>query len=503
MEPLLNKANKGSSSEIQLTTEYFNELFGMSSDVKFKKHTITSEGKTDPPLICTLIYSEVLVDVKKLWESVARLEGSVFINSKLKEEEVIEDPQDEFKVSRVFPSSTIKEDVEENVFSGMVLMLFEELELLFMFSLPSIPNRSPEETSSEISIRGPRDGFIEDISVNLGLIRKRYKTASLENQAFTIGKRSKTKINLLYVKDVVNPETIEKVKRKISSINTDILLGTTELEEFLSDSKFNLIPLFDYTGRPDYAVASLNNGRFAILVDGSPTALIGPGNITLLLKAAEDRHTPSYYTNFEYFFRIFGLMVSIFLPGFYIALISFQLDQLPFPFLATITVSRFGLPISPQQEAFLILGLFELFREAGITLPKAIGQSLAVVGGLIIGDAAIRGGITSPTMLVVAGTTAVATYTLINQSLGGIVSMARFFVLFLSSVLGLFGFFLGVFSIVLYLSRLQIFGLPYLAPISPLSLKDLLGGGVFVKPYLFRKKRAEMLKTKDRTKGNR
>ncbi|MBR8646118.1 spore germination protein [[Brevibacterium] frigoritolerans] len=100
--------------------------------------------------------------------------------------------------------------MEENVFSGMVLMLFEELELLFMFSLPSIPNRSPEETSSEISIRGPRDGFIEDISVNLGLIRKRYKTASLENQAFTIGKRSKTKINLLYVKDVVNPETIEK-----------------------------------------------------------------------------------------------------------------------------------------------------------------------------------------------------------------------------------------------------------------------------------------------------
>lgn len=247
MEPLLNKANKGSSSEIQLKTEYFNELFGMSSDVKFKKHTITSEGKTDPPLICTLIYSEVLVDVKKLWESVARLD-SVFINSKLKEEEVIEDPQDEFKVSRVFPSSTLKENVEENVFSGMVLILFEELELLFMFSLPSIPNRSPEETSSEISIRGPRDGFIEDISVNLGLIRKRYKTASLENQAFTIGKRSKTKINLLYVKDVVNPETIEKVKRKIFSINTDILLGTTELEEFLSGSKFNLIPFLIIQG---------------------------------------------------------------------------------------------------------------------------------------------------------------------------------------------------------------------------------------------------------------
>ncbi|RRN69307.1 spore germination protein [Peribacillus simplex] len=502
MEPLLNKVNEGSSKEIQLKTEYFNELFGMSSDVKFKKHTITSFGKTDPPPICILIFSEVLVDVKKMWESLERLEGNVLINSKLKEDEVIEDPQDEFKVSRIFPLTTTKEEVEENVFSGMVLMLFEELELLYMFSLPSIPNRSPEETSNEISIRGPRDGFIEDISVNLGLIRKRYKTASLENQSFTIGKRSKTKINLLYVKDVVNPEIIEKVKRKISSINTDVLLGTTELEEFLSGSKFNLVPVFDYTGRPDYTVASLNNGRFAILVDGSPTALIGPGNITFLLKAAEDRHTPSYFTNFEYFFRIIGLLVSIFLPGFYIALISFQLDQLPFSFLATITVSRFGLPLSPQQEAFLILGLFELFREAGITLPRAIGQSLAVVGGLIIGDAAIRGGITSPTMLVVAGTTAVATYTLINQSLGGIVSIARFFILFLSSILGLFGFFLGVFTIVLYLSRLQVYGLPYLAPISPISFKDLLGGGVFDKPYLFKKKRPEMLKTKDKTKGN-
>ncbi|AOH54600.1 hypothetical protein ABE28_009585 [Peribacillus muralis] len=501
MEPLFDKHNDGSASGIQLKSEYFTELFNMSSDIKFKKHIIESDGISDAPLSCMLIFSEVMIDVKKMWESVARLEGSLLSQISLMEEEGAEHGQVEFKFSRINPLTTTSEEIGENVFSGMVLMLFEELGLLYMFALPNIPNRSPEETSTEISIRGPRDGFIEDISVNLALIRKRYKSASLVNQSFIIGKRSKTKINLLYVKDIADQNIIKQVTEKISSIETDILLGTTELEQFLSGSRFKFVPLFDYTGRPDYAVASLNNGRFAILVDSAPTALIGPGNITFMLKAAEDRHTASYYTNFEYFFRIIGLIISVFLPGFYIAIISFQLDQLPFSFLATITVSRFGLPISPQQEAFLIMGLFELFREAGVTLPRAIGQSLAVVGGLIIGDAAIRGGITSPTMLVVAGTTAVATYTLINQSVGGIVSIARFFVLFLSSILGLFGFFLGVFSIVLYLSRLQIYGLPYLAPISPLSFKDILGG-VFVKPYLFKKKRAAMLKTKDKSKGN-
>ncbi|MDQ0272850.1 spore germination protein [Cytobacillus purgationiresistens] len=502
MKPKSTTQDKIKNQEpIILTEAYFKEVFNNSADVNFKKYYLNSVGKeSKATLRCLLIYSEVMIHMDKLNESIANLEDNLKYEMNLKEEEKLNLPVNELQMRSLPPAETSKEDIADHIFSGMVLILFEEQELLYMYALPKIPNRKPEETNAEISVRGPRDGFVEDISINLALIRKRYKTATLVNETFEIGERGKTKISLLYVSDIMNEKIVDQVREELSKIDTDVILSTTDLEEVLSGHKYALVPLFNYTGRPDFVVASLNNGRFAILIDGSPNALMGPGNLTSILKTAEDRYAQYYYTNFGIMIRLAGLLIAIFLPGFYIALSSFHLDQLPFPYLATITVSRMGLPLSPQLEALMVMSLFELFKEAGITLPKAIGQTLTVVGGLIIGDAAIRGGLTSPTMLVIAGTSAVSAYTLVNQSLSTTVSIVRLAVLLLSSILGLFGFFLSVFAIVLYLSRLEVFGLPYLAPISPFSFKDTFGG-LFPKPYLLDKKRSSMLKTKDKSKG--
>ncbi|MFO1446322.1 spore germination protein [Bacillus sp. Bva_UNVM-123] len=479
-----------------MNVHYFKSLFSNSSDVKFANHFFTSDHSNDV-ISCTIFYSNVMIDSERLAETIIKLEDYFLRQMKMKR--MRECFEEDLQFTLV-PPTTDKEEIAEKLFSGYVFVLFEHLGALFAFNLQKIPNRQTEETGSEVSYRGPRDGLVEDICTNIALIRKRYKTSTLVNESFELGKRGKTKVSLLYVKDVINNSIVEEVRRKLSSMaDVNVVLGTAELEDTLIEHKFSIVPLLDYSGRPDFLVASLDIGRFVILVDGAANAIVGPGNLTHLLSAAEDRHVPYYYVNFEMILRFLGLTVSVLLPGFYISLVSFQLEQLPFPFLATITISRQGLPLSPPLETFLVLTLFELFREAGITLPRAIGQTLAVVGGLIIGDAAIRGGLTSPTMLVVSGVTAVATFTLVNQSLAASVSIMRLWILLLSSILGLFGFFLGIFSIVLYVSRLQSFGVPYLAPISPIFFKDLFTG-VFIKPYLLKKKRADILRTKDKTR---
>jgi len=395
-----------------------------------------------------------------------------------------------------------RSNVESLLFAGHLIVFFALQGCFFSMDISQLPQRQPEESNTEISIKGARDAFTEDINTNVALIRKRLPTCSLHNERYVLGTRSGTKVSLLYISDIIQPQIIDEARNRLKRIEVDALVASNQLEEALSDSSLSIFPLLDYIGRPDFASTCLLRGRFIILVDGSPMALIAPCNLLELLKTPEDAYFPYYFVIFERMLRLLGLFIAIFLPGFWIALTSYDLDQIPFPLLATITTSRFGLPFSTPMELLLMLAMFELFREAGIRLPKAVGQTIAVLGGLIIGDAAIRAGLTSPTMLVVSATTAVATFTLVNQTLTGTVSLIRIYVLLWASVLGMFGFFIGMMSLLAYLSVLKSFGLPYLSPVSPLVWKDVVAG-VLAKPWSFYKKRPKMLNTVDTTRQGR
>lgn len=375
----------------------------------------------------------------------------------------------------------------ERLFAGIVILLFSDRESFYEFNIASLPARKPEESTMELSLKGPRDGFVEKLSVNIALVRMRMRTPNLHIEYFIIGTETKTEIGLLYMADQAKPELVEEAKRRLRSILIPSLQGAGELEELISDRPKSLFPLVNYVGRPDFVVQSLMKGRVAILVDGTPASLIAPGNMTLLIKSPEDAHLPFYYVSMERLLRLIGLFVAMFLPGFWIALCSFNTDQIPFSLLATVTMSRIGLPISATMEMFLMLVMFELFREAGVRLPRPVGQTVSVVGGLIIGDAAIRAGITSPTMLVVAAVSAVSTFTLVNQSLAGSVSVIRFYVLILSSIFGMYGYFVSMFSVLLYMCSLESFGLPYMAPLAPIRFKELVVA-VLNKPWSSYKK---------------
>lgn len=368
------------------------------------------------------------------------------------------------------------------VFSGSLIVFREGTPFFHVFDISSVPQRKPQESNTEVSIKGPKDSFTEEVNVNISLIRKRMKSEQLYCESFTLGSLSKTEVSLLYLNDKANKEMIEEVRKRLADFQGESVISSGQLEQWLADRSFSLFPLFDYVTRPDFVIESMLRGRFTLIVNGSPSVLIGPINVFELIKSPEDVHFPYYLVLFGRFIRIVGLVIAIFLPGFWVSLSSVNMDQLPFALLATVTVSREGLPLPIGLEAIFILGLFELLREAGVRMPTVLGQTISIVGGIIIGDAAIRAGLASPTMIVIIALTAVASYTLVNQSLVGTVSILRLYTLLLSIFLGVYGLFIGFLSILIYLSKLESFKIAYLEPIASLTFKEYLAA-LFVNPF--------------------
>lgn len=452
-----------------VTEEGLRQLFDKCADINIHQYQLGEPAYSQTVI---LVYCEGLADTKQINQYVLpRLESMIH--------ETKFDP--ELSIELELTRLTQMEEIVIRVFSGQLVLYFSSLNALFALDIAAPPKRVPSESNTEISIKGSKDAFVESLQTNVALVRSRLRTTSLRYEQFTIGTRSESKVALLYIEDFIRPEILAEARTRLNDIETDTLLGSSQLEELLSDSCYSLFPLLSYTGRPDFVVDCLVHGRFAILVEGSPMAVIAPVNLTLLLKSPEDIYSPFYIVSFELFIRIIGLMIALYLPGFWVALATYNMEQLPFQLLATLVMTRHGLPLPGPLEAFLMLGLFELFREAGIRLPKGVGQTIAVVGGIIVGDAVITAGLASTTMLVVCALTAVATFTIVNQTLGGAVTIVRFIVLLCSALLGMYGFILASIAIVLYLSKLESFGVPYLSPVSPLKPKDLLAA-IFKKP---------------------
>ncbi|WP_040206760.1 spore germination protein [Neobacillus jeddahensis] len=463
--------------------ENLQQLFNHSSDIEIKDHRSQTDSwimvyckpLTDPSLVQSFILPSFEMDSPS---------SSIY---------------DSMKLEIISKQATSAEKIEEAVFSGK-LMVIPSGENVFFYDMSKFPSRQPDESVAEVSIRGPKDGFVEDISTNIALIRKRLRTSSLVIEDYTIGNRTNTKVSLLFIKDIINAQLLSDIQGRLTSINVDILTSTSMLMEYLMNNKFSLIPLITYSGRADFVVESINQGRFVIIVDGAPTALIAPTDLSLLFKTPEDDNTSFYFASLERILRFIGLFITTFLPGFFTALITHNVGQLPLPLIATITVSRLGLPFSPLLEMLLMLIMFELFKEGGARLPKGIGQTVAVLGGLIIGDAAIRGGITSPTTLVVIGVTAISSFTLANQSLSGNLFFIRIFVLLLSYSMGIYGFVLSMMFVFLYMSRLKSFGVPLLSNIASPDGRDIFY--TFIRfPFSFMKKRDSSLFTKDGTRS--
>lgn len=472
---------------------FLNQYFRHSVDVKIRKFDAGSEH--NHPI--TLVYCEPMTDIKQLNDVVLPRLADLF-------REHADPGIEAISRNRFLPLNPIEEPdllhhLSLQVYSGKLAIYFEEKQAFFSLDISSPPGRNPEEASTEAAVKGSRDGFTENLTTNIGLIRKRLRTPSLCVEEILKGTRGESRIALFYIQDIINPEILEEARARLNGIDTDAIIGTSFIESIVTGSKMrSIFPLTDYSGRPDYVCDALLAGRFAVLVDGNPIATVAPVTLMNLLISPEDSNTPFYIVSVQKALRIFGLMIGLFLPGFYVALTSFNLEQIPVPLLATISNSRHGLPFPVPFETFIMLFLFEIFNEAGRRLPQAIGQTITVVGGLIIGDAAIRAGITSPTIIVAVAIAIVASSTLENQTLSGTAAHLRIAIMLLSSIFGMFGFLISFIGLVLYLSSLESYGVPYLSPNSPFVKSDFTEA-VLKKPSDSIKKRPRTLRPLDKT----
>lgn len=361
----------------------------------------------------------------------------------------------------------------QGLIDGGCLYFLEGMSEFYVLSTPAYHQRSITAPQNEAVIRGPHNGFIEDMTVNLYLIRKQIATPNLAVHYFTLGKSAPKQVALVYMKNLANPELVKKVESRLKKISLDAVLSSGYIQELTEDNSYSIFPQHINTERPDHTSYYLLNGYVAILLDGDPTALIVPASFFTFFKTPDDYSNRWMIASFVRFVRLIGFITAFQLPAIYIATVSFHSNVLPLQLFFTIQGSLTRVPFPPLVEAMLLELIFELLREAGLRLPNRVGQTIGIVGGLVIGDAIVKAGMVSYTMIIVVALTAISSFLIPSNEMGSAIRFMRFPLMIAASLFGYIGITFGLALIFIHLCKLESFGQPYLRPLSPINLQEL------------------------------
>jgi hypothetical protein len=408
-------------------------------------------------------------------------------------------------VKKLVPSADVqlssdKKDIESNLLSGYVMLTIGENanELVFIAAKKQL-NRSISPPEVEFSVIGPKEAFVESIDQNLYLIRKRLPIKELVVENMQVGKLSKTHVAVLYIDNIVDKTNVETVLQRIKDIEFDEIADSSYIVQLISDNENSPFPQLLDSERPDRISAVLAEGKVAILVDGSPHALVGPTTLTEFYSSFED-----YYLNWiiAFFFRLvrfFSVIFSILVTPVYVAVLSYHYELIPKDLLGTMITSRRVVPFPPILEALILELTIELLREAGARLPTKVGQTIGIVGGIVIGTASVEAGLTSNVLLIIVALAALASFTTPIYRMGNTIRLLRFPFLLMAEVWGLVGILVGFSFLLTHLLRLTSLGRPYLEPMYPPRVSDFKDAIVRLS---FRKqsKRPQFLRTEDTTR---
>ena len=356
------------------------------------------------------------------------------------------------------------EDMVKAVLSGDSAIFVEGCEKGLVIATRGWPGRGVSEPSTENVVRGPREGFTETIRFNTVLVRRRIRDTKLKFKAISYGTRSKTDVVVTYIEDIAKPELVEEVMTRLDKYVIDAILDSGYIEQLIEDSWKSPFPQTQATERPDKFAASLLEGKVGILVDTSPFGIIVPATLNAFYQASEDYYQRWQIMSFTRILRYLVSVLSFTLPGLYVAVLNFHPDILPTPFAITIAASRDAITFSTVTEIILMEIIFELFREAGIRAPGAIGHVVSLVGGLVIGQALVDANIISPMIIIIIAFTAICTFGIPDYNLTSAFRLVRYLFILLSAMLGLYGFLIAMLLVLAHLSSLESFKTPYLAP---------------------------------------
>ncbi len=392
---------------------------------------------------------------------------------------------------------TSMEELYEFILLGHTVLLIEGMKEALLVGSPNGAIRSVNEPTSESLLRGPRIGFTEVLSENTSMLRRQGLNKSLEMKKFQVGSRIKKDLVIAYIKDIVNPDLLEEVKRRISKIDMDFLPESGYVEQLIEDNYLSPFQQAHNTERPDRVINALLEGRIAILLDGTPFALIVPVTFSMLLQSPEDYYERWIPGTLLRLLRFSGAFIALMGPALYISFISFHPGLIPTKLIISIIGTRQGVPFPSVIEVLILEISIEILREAGIRLPKPIGPAMGIVGGLVIGDAAVNAGIVSPFLVIVVAVTAISSFSIPTYSAGITLRLLRFAGMFFAAMLGMFGTILFFLLICIHLTKLNSFGVPYVTPFSPMRLSDWKD--VYIRaPLSLMKRRPVMMKTQQR-----
>lgn len=351
-----------------------------------------------------------------------------------------------------------------NILQGITIIVFDNLEKAIAFDIKKIPQRGIEPSEDENVLKGAKDAFIENIRTNTALIRKKIKSSNIKFEKFEVGRETNTPINIVYYKNVVDIDVLDKVREKIKNLDIENLISADNFESSIKDNKYSIFPQLQYTERVDKFCANIVDGKVGVLIDGLPIAYIIPGVFPMFFQAPEDYSGNYVLSSAIRILRYFCFGLSIILPAFYIAITTFHHEMIPTNLLVSIIESKSGVPFASFFEVLGLLLAFELLLEASIRLPKTIGATISIIGALIVGEAAVNAKFISPAVLVVIAITGVAGFVIPNQALSNATRICRMITVFAAGVSGLFGISFIVLIILAYLCKLETFGVPYLTP---------------------------------------
>ena len=464
------------TTNLEHNKQIFSQIFADCADIKM----VDMQLGTEKPLRCMVAYIEIV--------SSASSYGSSEIG-RLLQTLCAQNPKEVCaflaKNGRGMTDVTFYTDLKEaaqGLLTGDMILFVDGLDQVMKIPDKGYPGQGVQSAESEKVTRGSNEGFSDSVKTNTALIRKRLRATELKNVETKAGRRTNTLVNLMYMEGIAKKEVLEELLRRLDLFEIDGIMDSGMLEQLAERHWSSPFPQFQTTERPDRAVHALLEGRIILLCDNSPLALILPTDFNSFLQTSDDYYNRFEIASLERIIRYLAAFFALSLPGLYLAVINFHTSLLPTNLLLTFAQARAGVPFSSLTELLLMELGFELLREAGVRLPGTMGNTIGIVGGLIIGTAAVDAGLASPVVVIVVAFTALSSFAIPSEEFANAFRLLKFFLIFASAWLGFFGYLTGMLAILIHLSALRSFGVPYLLPFASSEVDD----GAQLKDSIFR-----------------
>ena len=465
----LDDLNKESNKDLLKTSlkeniQHVQQMLGNSSDIVIREILIGKEG----PVKAGILYTNGLVDTNSIQNFIME---SLMLDINTYQNQMISSHQNVLQVlkDRILAVGSIKDVTEfsslfTDLLSGDAILLLDGYAEGLTICMRGWRDRGVMESTTETVVRGPKEGFTESLHTNTALIRRKIKTPNLWSESKQIGRLTKTNVAIMYIDGIVNDKVVEEVHKRLDRIDIDGILESGYIEELIQDEPYSPFPTIYYSERPDVIAAELLEGKVAILVDGTPIVLVVPALFVSFIQAAEDYYQRADISTLIRLLRFLSIFIALLGPSIYIAITTFHQEMIPTSLLINLAAQREGVPFPAFIEALMMEAAFEILREAGLRMPKAIGQAISIVGTLVIGSAAVDAGIVSAAMVIVVAITAISSFILPSFTMSMSIRMLRFPMMALAASFGLFGILVGFIALILHMCNLRSFGVPYMSP---------------------------------------